>query len=670
MSNKISKKKIIIFSLLAALGVGIFVFTHFSSHKSPSVPSLIADGRTINFSHTDGNDRESLIIKSDQQKYSGFDGSDVYFSVTNTSKTSEPSILLFYFPGQFIPSSRDEPPGIKPATVMSVEQRTGDTWQKLEFFNKNIKLNDSLLGKAVAKRKPIPEDFTIKAGIQVTIQAGQTLYFKSRIAFPPGNDGEFWIEALGKNGGYGLLDPFYSSSWSYRKKISINHFKVSGGSNLSNFPVLVNITDANLATTANGGKAASGSGEFVFTSSDGVTVLPHEIETYSATTGQFIGWVNVTTLSVTQDTDLYLYYGGPSSGATNQNKTGTWDSNYKGVWHLPNGTTLTALDSTSNANNGTISGPTATTGQVDGGANFSGNQTIDVGSGLNATLNGSFTVEGWANLVSGTAQLVWGKRASTYSRLLGYGIAAAGEFDTADENNAYIQRVAITVNTFKHFVWTYDNTGHTSVIYLNGISISSVGYTFLGDQTTTTGFSKDDNNHINGATDEWRVSNITRSADWITTEYNNQSSPRTFYTYGGAEVNIRTLPGVRYGSNLSSDSVAKWYASGSSIWNNRKRITIFKSKVSGGSNLSNFPVLISLTDANLATTANGGKAASGSGEFVFTSSNGTTSLPYEIETYSATTGQFIGWVNVTTLSATQDTYLYMYFNGPSSGATN
>jgi hypothetical protein len=35
-----------------------------------------------------------------------------------------------------------------------------------------------------------------------------------------------------------------------------------------------------------------------------------------------------------------------------------------------------------------------------------------------------------------------------------------------------------------------------------------------------------------GSLDEVRVSNAVRSADWIATEYNNQSSPATFYTLG------------------------------------------------------------------------------------------------------------------------------------------
>jgi RHS repeat-associated protein len=39
---------------------------------------------------------------------------------------------------------------------------------------------------------------------------------------------------------------------------------------------------------------------------------------------------------------------------------------------------------------------------------------------------------------------------------------------------------------------------------------------------------------LNGVLDEVRVSNTARSADWIKTEYNNQSSPSAFYSISGA----------------------------------------------------------------------------------------------------------------------------------------
>src|SRR5438552_2739405 len=62
-----------------------------------------------------------------------------------------------------------------------------------------------------------------------------------------------------------------------------------------------------------------------------------------------------------------------------------------------------------------------------------------------------------------------------------------------------------------------------------------------------------------------------------------------------------------------------WY---NTAWTNRKPITIYHGQVSGSSNLTNFPVLISLpSDSNLAT----GAQSSGN-DILFTASDGTTKL--------------------------------------------
>lgn len=556
-------------------------------------PQLEIDGQIITFPNTDDLQGESLIIRSDQEHYTGETGSDAYFSITNTSKIDEPTILLFYFPGQFIPN-RDDPPGTQPATVISLEQREGDSWRRMEFFSKNIKIKDDLLGPAITKRKPIPEDFEIKAGTQIEVKAGQTVYFKSRISFRSTDSGEFWIEALGKNGGYGLLDPTYSGThfgsktstdtapnwfasgsldWTHRKKITINSKKVSGGSNLTNFPVLFSVIDSTLATTANGGKTASGSGEFVFTSSDGTTVLPHEIERYSATTGEFIGWVNVTTLSATNDTNLYVYYGGPAAGTkTNQRKTAVWDSNYKGVWHLPNGSTLTALDSTSNGNNGTLTNtPTATTGPLDGAASFASAslEFINIGnvSSLNAgtsdvsvsawiktgPLTAIVAIAGKGHVGGDVNNLGYGSLISFVSPNVGkfrYQILNVGTSTVTGSTNV------LTDNAWYYVVGTTDrdsSTGHKAYVdgklngiadptALNGVNLTSTLRAMIAARDNNAGI----NYYFNGSIDEVRISiGIARSAGWITTEYNNQFSPSTFYTLGGLEAKTSNGPGLK-----------------------------------------------------------------------------------------------------------------------------
>src|SRR5207253_10452671 len=90
----------------------------------------------------------------------------------------------------------------------------------------------------------------------------------------------------------------------------------------------------------------------------------------NASAGAVNYWVRVPTVSHTTDTTFYMCYGNAGITTDQSNKTAVWDANYKAVWHLTNGTTLSAADSTSNANNGTIIGSVAITGQIDGGVNF------------------------------------------------------------------------------------------------------------------------------------------------------------------------------------------------------------------------------------------------------------------------------------------------------------
>src|SRR5262249_4205190 len=46
---------------------------------------------------------------------------------------------------------------------------------------------------------------------------------------------------------------WYNGSYQHKKSITIAHTKVSGGSDLSDFPVLVSLTDSDLKTVASGG---------------------------------------------------------------------------------------------------------------------------------------------------------------------------------------------------------------------------------------------------------------------------------------------------------------------------------------------------------------------------------------------------------------------------------
>ena len=523
---------------------------------------------------------------------------------------------------------------------------------------------------------------------------------------------------------------WYNLSWRERKVITIDHTKVSGSSNLVNFPVLVSVTDPTLI-----GVAKLDGSDILFTALDGASKLAHEIETYNPSTGQLIAWVSVPTLSASVDTVLYVYYGN-ASAANQQNPTGVWDSNYEGVWHLANGTTLSGNDSTSNANNAvTLNGSTAAAGEIDGAASMNGSSNfIEVSN--SSSLNGwsQQTVSLWMKAQTGM---------QTFARLIEKG--ANNEWtlmfinqqltlqNLATNSVAIRTSMAVADNTWHKIDVTMDNNSKAIAIYVDGaLNVSG---------TSATSASTTNNNlymgeyggggyFYQGLMDEVRISNTLRSAAWIATEYNNESSPSTFLSEGtqqnsgavaspafspaggtytsaqmvtissatsGASIryttdgstptetagtlystpiavsSAMTINAIAYESGMLDSAVAtagytitgsSWY---NTAWSNRKSITITHAKVSGSSNLTNFPMLVSVTDANLKTVANGGSVGNSTGnDILFTASDGATKLAHEIETYNPGTGQLIAWVSVPTLSPSVDTVLYVYYGNASA----
>ncbi len=347
---------------------------------------------------------------------------------------------------------------------------------------------------------------------------------------------------------------WYNSSWNYRKPLTIDHNKVASSTNeaYTNFPVLINFTDSNLIYTGSGGNVGSSTGaDILFTSSDGTTKLNHQLEKYSSSTGEVTAWVKLSSLSTSTDTTIYIYYGN-SSASSQATTTGVWESSYKGVWHLPDGTTLTANDSTSNAKNGTVNGSvTADAGKIAGGANFPGTATNYIGVG-NFSKTAQSTWEAWINPSSYSQ--------SAFAGILFQGDGSAGA-GFAVNSGSIMHRVSDggssdtwnieTLDStnypagWHHIMLTDDGTTrkfyrdgsfvaqHTNTI-TNGGADSSLAIGEWGSYLGADAF-------FNGKIDEARISSSARSADWIKTEYNNQNSTTTFYTVGTQTMQVSSI---------------------------------------------------------------------------------------------------------------------------------
>ena len=180
---------------------------------------------------------------------------------------------------------------------------------------------------------------------------------------------------------------------------------------------------------------------------------------------------------------------------------------------------------------------------------LNGNATRYVGMGAAATTQvDNWTIEAWVNpfLLNQHGYFVYnGNDSGGYGIGLGDGAGNAGSkllglYGTVSWfPTGYIFPAA---NTWYHVVM--ERSGGTSKFYVNGNSITGGGTATPNavNARLTIGNELDASNtpyrYFNGAVDEVRISSTARSADWIKTEYNNQSSSSTFYMLSSESVEV------------------------------------------------------------------------------------------------------------------------------------
>jgi ethanolamine utilization microcompartment shell protein EutS len=341
-----------------------------------------------------------------------------------------------------------------------------------------------------------------------------------------------------RHSGAGIMQISSSPPWVYRDKITISSTMVSNTSQ-TDFPLLINFS------THNGLRdhAQANFNDVVFTSYDGITRIPHEIERYNKSTGELVAWVRIPLLSSSANTVIYMYYGNPFC-LDERNATAVWDTSYRGAWHLPNGTILSANESTQNGNNGTLSptSPVATSGIADGGAHFDSATyiTITNHNGLNTLPNGDWTASAWVNpssYIMYSGIVIFNNDGLVETKNTRFGIIHSG--------NVVETSTPITIGSWQYLTGVKSGSSYT--IYINGVNAHSTpigdgGYNLSNVYYLGRGYNA---LSYRGNMDEARVSKVARSADWIKTEYNNQNNPSAYLSDVAAPVtsSILTLAG-------------------------------------------------------------------------------------------------------------------------------
>jgi len=445
--------------------------------------------------------------------------------------------------------------------------------------------------------------------------------------------------------------PPNASYFQFYKEITINSDKVSADHN--NFPLLISILDSDLRD-----QVQPDGDDIAF--SNGTDWLDHEIElfdqTYNPSYAKLVAWVRIPILSGSEDTVIYMYYGNSTMG-TRQNPIGVWDSSYVAVWHMDDNPTGALYDSTSNYNDGTfyggMSGSNVVESQIGNGMYFDGNNDyISVANSLSLDITGNqITLEGWINLNTvpppWDAPLMVKSAADNIERYmlgvdggvspsrLNYRITTTTGYTRADHGSIYqgtwtYLNVIYDANLGSNRYGAYIDANLVGSLNPSGNIQSTTGNLNIGKRAST-------NRWILGTIDELRISNVSRSVEWITTQYENQNDPNSFYSVSGRNHVTRPNP---------------------EDFNYFKTITIDHTKVSGSGNHTNFPVLISILDSDLKTDVQ-----SDGDDIAFW--NGSEWLDHEIEVfkqnYNSTHAQLIAWVRIPILSGSEDTVIYMYY---------
>jgi hypothetical protein len=355
-----------------------------------------------------------------------------------------------------------------------------------------------------------------------------------------------------------------ATGFAWSKQLTVDHTKVSGSNDFTDFPLLVHVTDPELKHVSFGGLVEHMEGfDIAFAGANGA-LLEHQLESYDPSQGELIVWIKIPTLFSSVDTQFDMIYGTPGI-TTDPSTANVWSGGYISVWHMDENLSSSTLTDVSGVNNGhghQMDSTNVIPGVVGYALDFNGSNERIALENINYSTQGciqALTVTAWVNTTHNS-----GGRFNNWSIL---------DFDRSEYFNVYVHGngkagfssrggtggikdfdagVAGQLNdgNWHHIAMVFD--GVDKHVYIDGALVATdtdphngsfIGkgnvarYGFIGDGSEATSFDGNRNNrHYDGGIDEIHFAEVGFSADWIATEYNNQISPETFVTIQGATV--------------------------------------------------------------------------------------------------------------------------------------
>jgi len=338
-------------------------------------------------------------------------------------------------------------------------------------------------------------------------------------------------------------------------QVTIDHTKVAG--DLTDYPAYL---DLSLFGDDFWDYVSNGGGDIRIYSADKSSEYAREIVSCNTTTKTGEVYTKLPNVSSSVDTVFYVVYG--DSSMTDYARTDTYGSDnvwgdYEGIWHLKEGTGTVIADSSPNANDGEIVQPTMVT-WVDGkiGKGIATNNDTTRPKARVPTTSADFTagpmtMTTWFEFISATA----GDNVPIFDRYsIRLYLSTAREYrfvtgrmndPTTGPTRSVSSGVTATADGIKHQikgVYFPDPVGGTGYlkIYVDGILKGTASITTDIIAPTygsgTSGLAWGTSQHgvwqpTVGEFDESSIASFIQTDQWISTEYNNQSSPSGFYSF-------------------------------------------------------------------------------------------------------------------------------------------
>ena len=343
---------------------------------------------------------------------------------------------------------------------------------------------------------------------------------------------------------YALASAQFPADWvgGRRAPIALNHALVTADQ--SNFPWIIQASAFPSEFWTN---VQADGGDIRFTSDEtGAIPLHSEITNFNKTGHTITAYVKIPNISSSVDTTIWVWYKSsvtaamPAASNPTWGSQGVWDANYTAVYHMDGASGANESDSTANGHNMTDAGAvTSVAGKIDNGrSGFTGSVSL-----YNAALAepGTYTIETWANILStsGGYQCIFSNLQNNHAQFRTF-VANQNIRTDIMANNLNYNVYTTSSNPISsapaayHLAVASDGTAGNSgmAIYVDGSSLavtagpfgtpaypgSGWGWATIGEDSASSTFPAP------SWIDEVRFSNIVRSADWITTSYNNQAN--------------------------------------------------------------------------------------------------------------------------------------------------